>query len=58
MKLYDELKTEMDVIRQHMIEAKKNKLAKALKGIKGLHKESEFSTEILKSSSTEKRNKQ
>ena len=38
MKLYDELKAEMEAIQQQMVEAKKNELANALKEVKRLCK--------------------
>ena len=36
MKSHDELKAEMEAIQQQMVEAKKNKRANALKGVKSL----------------------
>ena len=39
MKSYDELKAEMGVIQQQMVEAKKNEHANALKEVKRLCKE-------------------
>ena len=38
MKLYEELKAEMEAIQQQMVEAKKNKCANALKEVKHVWK--------------------
>ena len=48
MKSYDELKVEMEAIQQHMVEAKKNERANALKEVKRLCKEFRFNAVILK----------
>ena len=50
MKSYDELKAEMEAIQQHMVEAKKNERANALKEVKRLCKEFRFTAVILKGS--------
>ena len=42
MKSYNELKAEMEVIQQQMVEAKKNERANALKEVKRLCKEFGF----------------
>jgi hypothetical protein len=48
MKSYDELKAEMEAIKQQMVKAKKNKRANALKEVKRLCKEFVFTTGMLK----------
>ena len=48
MKSYDELKAEMEAIQQQMVEAKKNERTKALKEVKRLCKEFEFTAGMLK----------
>jgi len=48
MKSYDELKAEMEVIQQQMVEAKKNERANALKEVKRLCKEFGFTAESRK----------
>jgi hypothetical protein len=57
MKLYNELKTEIKIILQQMVEAKKNELANALKEVKRLCKEFGFTAGMLKSSLAEGRKK-
>ncbi|MDA9369931.1 hypothetical protein N9R39_03855 [Amylibacter sp.] len=48
MKLYDELKTEIEAIQQQMIEFKKNERTNALKEVKRLFKEFGFTAGMLK----------
>ena len=48
MKSYDELKAEMEAIQQQMVEAKKNERANALKEVKRLCKEFDFTAGMLK----------
>jgi hypothetical protein len=48
MKSYDELKAEMETIQQQMAEAKKNERTNALKEVKRLCKEFDFTTGMLK----------
>jgi len=55
MNSYDEMKTEMEVIQQQMIEAKKNECANAQKEVKRLFKEFGFNAGMLKSSLAERR---
>jgi hypothetical protein len=50
MKSYDELKAEMETIQQQMAESKKNERANALKEVKRLCKEFEFTAGMLKGS--------
>ena len=50
MKSYDELKAEMEVLQQQMVEAKKNERADALKTVKRLCKEFSFTAGMLKGS--------
>ena len=57
MKSYDELKAEMEVIRQQMVEAKNNERAKALKEVKRLCKEFGFTAGMLKDSLAKGRKK-
>ena len=57
MKSYDELKAEMETIQQQMVEAKKNERTTALKEVKRLCKEFEFTAGMLKGSLAEGRNK-
>jgi hypothetical protein len=58
MKLYDELKAEMDTIQQQVAEAKKNEHTNALKEVKRLCKELDFTAGILKGSLVAGRKKQ
>jgi hypothetical protein len=58
MKSYDELKAEMETIQQQMAEAKKNERTSALKKVKRLCKEFEFTTGMLKGALAEGRKKQ
>ena len=58
MKSYDELKAEMEAIQQHMVEAKKNERANALKEVNLLCKEFSFTAGMLKDSLAEGRKKQ
>jgi len=51
----DELKAEMEVIQQQMVEAKKNERANALKKVKRLCKEFGFTAGMLKGSLAEGR---
>ena len=48
MKSYDELKAEMEVLQQLVVEAKKNERADALQEVKRLCKEFGFTTGMLK----------
>ena len=48
MKSYDELKADMEVLQQKMVEAKKNERADALKTVKRLCKEFGFTPGMLK----------
>ena len=48
IKPYDDLKAEMETIQQQMAEAKKNERTDALKEVKCLCKEFEFTTGVLK----------
>ena len=48
MKSYDELKSEMETIQQQMAEAKKNERTNAIKEVKRLCKEFEFTAGMLK----------
>ena len=48
MKSYDELKADMEVLQQQMVEAKKNERADALKTVKRLCKEFGFTAGMLK----------
>ena len=57
MKSYDELKAEMEVIQQQMVEAKNNERAKALKEVKRLCKEFGFTAGMLKESLAKGRKK-
>ena len=50
MKSYDELKAEKEANQQQMVEAKKNKRANSLKGVKRLCKELGFTAGMLKGS--------
>ena len=50
MKSYDELKADMEVLQQQMVEAKKNERADALKTVKRLCKEFGFTACMLKGS--------
>ena len=47
MKLYDELKAEMETIQQQMAEAKKNERTDALKKVKQLYKKFGFTAGVL-----------
>ena len=55
MKSFDELKAEMEVIKQQMAEAKKNERTNALKEVKHLCKEFGFTAGMLKGSLAEGR---
>ena len=57
MKSYDELKADMEVLQQQMVEAKKNERADALKTVKRLCKEFGFTAGMLKGALTEGRKK-
>ena len=57
MKSYDELKAKMEAIQQHMVKAKKNERANALKEVKRLCKELVFTAGMLKGSLAEGRKK-
>jgi len=48
MQSCDELKAEMEVIQQQMVEAKKNERANALKEVKRLRKKFGFTAGMLK----------
>ena len=50
MKSYDELRAEMETIQQQMAAAKKNEFTNALKEVKRLCKEFEFTAGMLKGS--------
>ena len=50
MKFYDELKAEMELIQQQMVEAKKNERANVLQEVKRLCKEFGFIAGMLKGS--------
>ena len=50
MKSYDELKAEMETIQQQMVEAKKKGRTNALKKVKRLCKEFDFTAGMLKGS--------
>ena len=56
-KSYDELKAEMAAIEQQMVEAKKNERANALKEVKRLCKEFNFTAGMLKGALAEGRKK-
>ena len=58
MKSYDELKAEMEVVQQQMVEAKKNERANALREVKHLCKEFSFTVGMIKGSLAEGRKKQ
>jgi hypothetical protein len=58
MKSYDELKADMEVLQQQMVEAKKNESADALKKVKRLCKEFGFTAGMLKGALAEGRKKQ
>ena len=47
MRSYDELKAEKENIQQQMVEAKKNERAYALKEVKHLCKEFDFTSDML-----------
>jgi len=55
MKSYDELKADMEVLQQQMVEAKKNERADSLKTVKRLCKEFGFTAGMLKGSLAEGR---
>ena len=55
MKLYDELKAEMEVIKQQMVEAEKSEHAVALKKVKEVCREFGFRAGMLKSALAEGR---
>ena len=57
MKLYDELKAEMEAIQQQMVEAKKNESTNAQKKVKRLCKEFGFTAGMLKGALVEGRKK-
>jgi len=57
MKSYDELKAEMETIQQQMAEAKKNERTNALKKVKELCKEFDFTAGMLKGSLAKGRKK-
>ena len=57
MKSYDELKAEMETIQQQMAEAKKNERTNALKEVKRLCKEFEFTAGMLQGSLAKGRGK-
>ena len=52
---YDELKADMEVLQQQMVEARKNERADALKTVKRLCKEFGFTAGMLKGSLAEGR---
>jgi len=58
MKLYDELKAEMEAIQQQMVEAKKNERVSAQIEIKHLCKEFGFTAGMLKGSLVKGRGKE
>ena len=58
MKSYYELKAEMEVIQQQMVETKKNERANAMKEVKSLYNGFGFNAGVLKGSLTEGRKKQ
>jgi hypothetical protein len=57
MESYDELKAEMETIQQQMVEAKKNERTTALKEVKRLCKEFEFTAGMLQGSLAKGRGK-
>ena len=57
MKSYDELKAEKEKIQQHMVEAKKNDRASALKVVKRLCEEFGFTDGVLKGALADDRKK-
>ena len=57
MKLYDELKAEMETIQQQIVEAKKSERTDALKEVKRLYKEFGFTAGMLKGALAEGRKK-
>ena len=57
MKLYDELKAEMEIIQQQMAEVKKNERTDSLKEVKRLCKQFGFTAGMLKGSIAEGRKK-
>ena len=52
MKSYYELKAEMEVIQQQMVETKKNERANAMKEVKSLYNGFGFNAGVLKGSLT------
>ena len=58
MKYYDELKSEMEAIQQHIIDAKKNERANVLKRIKLFSKEFDFAAVIPKGLLAKRQNQQ
>ena len=58
MKSYDELKADMEVLQQQMVEAKKNERANALKEVKRLCKKFSFTAGMLKGALAEGRKRQ
>ena len=57
MKSYDELKAEMEAIQQQMVAAKKNECANALKEVKRICNEFDFTAGMLKGALAEGRKK-
>ena len=57
IKSYDELKAEMETIQQQMAEAKKSERSVALKKVKELCKEFDFTAGMLRGSLVEGRKK-
>ena len=55
MKLYDEIKAEMEAVPQQTTKAKKSKLTDVLKQVKCLYKEFGFTAGMLEGSLTEGR---
>jgi len=55
MKSYDELKADMEVLQQQMVEVKKSERANALKEVKRLCKEFGFTAGMLKGALTKGR---
>jgi len=53
MNSYDELKADIEAIKQQMVDVKKNERANALKEVKPLCKEFGFTAGMLKGSLTE-----
>jgi hypothetical protein len=57
MKIYDELKAEMESLQQQIVEAKKRERAEALKKVKEVCKEFGFTAGVLKGALAEGRKK-